>query len=89
MGGDEFVLIFSGARQDDLDSRVDNLDRLIKRSCRELCGEEAVGLSVGIACYPENGGGPETLLSYADGEMYRVKRARKGADQPLKLVKVS
>jgi len=88
MGGDEFVLVFSGARQDELDSRIENLDRLIRRACRDLCDQEHVGLSVGVACYPEHGSGPETLLSYADSEMYRVKRTRKNTDQSLKLVKV-
>ena len=88
MGGDEFVLIFEGAHQDELDSRIDNLDRLIRRSCQDLCGGEHVGLSVGVACYPEHGSDPEILLSYADTEMYRVKRSRKSADNSLKLVKV-
>jgi diguanylate cyclase (GGDEF)-like protein/putative nucleotidyltransferase with HDIG domain len=86
MGGDEFVLIFAGARQDDLDSRVENLDRLIRHACRDLCGDERVGLSVGTACYPEHGSAPETLLAYADSEMYRVKRSRKTANQSLRLV---
>ncbi len=86
MGGDEFVLILSGARQDDLESRIDNLDRLIRWASRDLCQEELVGLSVGIACYPDNGASPEALLTFADSEMYRVKRARKKADPALKLV---
>src|SRR5271157_4931109 len=84
MGGDEFVLILAGARQDDLESRIENLDRLIRWACRDLCQEELVGLSVGIASYPEHGASPEALLTYADSEMYRVKRDRKKADQALK-----
>src|SRR5271165_509446 len=89
MGGDEFVLIFAGMRQDDLESRIENLDRLIRWACRDLCQEELVGLSVGIASYPEHGASPEALLTYADSEMYRVKRDRKKADQALKLVAAS
>jgi diguanylate cyclase (GGDEF)-like protein/putative nucleotidyltransferase with HDIG domain len=86
MGGDEFVLVLSGARQEELDTRIDNLDRLIRRACRDLCGEERVGLSVGIACYPDQGSQAEVLIQYADSDMYRVKRARKGAEAPSELI---
>jgi diguanylate cyclase (GGDEF)-like protein/putative nucleotidyltransferase with HDIG domain len=85
MGGDEFVLIFAGARQEDLEARIVELDLLIRRACRDLCGDERVGLSVGTACYPDHGSAPETLLAYADSEMYRVKRGRK----TLRLVNAS
>ena len=89
LGGDEFVLIFSGARREELESRIENLDRLIRQACQDLCGEDCVGLSVGIACYPENGSDPDTLLSYADRDMYRERRARKNKGKSLTLFKVS
>ena len=89
LGGDEFVLVLPEARQDELDSRIVNLDRLIRRACHDLCGEEHVSLSVGIACYPGDGQDPETLLSSADSQMYLAKRTRKSTDNVVKLVKVS
>jgi len=40
--------------------------------------ELLVSASVGIACYPENGGDAETLLRNADAAMYAVKAAGRG-----------
>jgi diguanylate cyclase (GGDEF)-like protein/putative nucleotidyltransferase with HDIG domain len=85
MGGEEFVLMFAGARRGELESRIDNLDRLIRRACYDLCGDDGVGLSVGIACYPEDGSDPDTLLSHSDREMYHAKRTRKASEELLKV----
>jgi GGDEF domain-containing protein len=32
--------------------------------------------SIGVAYYPEDGKDADTLLTYADGEMYRMKKHR-------------
>jgi hypothetical protein len=85
MGGDEFVLMFSGARRNELQSRIDNLGRLIRRACYDLCGADSIGLSVGIACYPEDGSEPDTLLSHSHREMYRAKTTHKAYGELPKL----
>ena len=35
--------------------------------------------SIGVAFYPADGEDADTLLSHADGEMYRIKRQRSSA----------
>src|SRR2546430_9861019 len=45
----------------------------------ELEGHEvAVGASLGIAVYPENGGDADTLLRRADGALYVAQHTRGG-----------
>lgn len=85
MGGDEFMAVLAGAGSEELESRINVIDRLTRIASREICGQE-VGVSVGIACFPDDGMDSESLVSYADDEMYRAKRMRKnGAKQVLRL----
>ena len=76
MGGDEFAVLLTGARGDVLNAKIESLDRAVRRTARDLCGEDKVGFSVGLACCPEHGADAETLLSYAEEQMYRTKRIR-------------
>lgn len=78
-GGDEFVVL-----QGDVASK-DNADGLARRLVRELskpyyiAGEEVVvGVSIGIACFPEHGGDVDELLRNADLALYAVKGAGRG-----------
>lgn len=77
MAGDEFVVLLSGARPDEIEGRIDLLDREIRMAGRDICGHENAGISIGIARYPEDGTDAEALLSHAENEMYRNKRSRK------------
>ena len=43
----------------------------------EVCGEDVVSMSTGLACYPNDGGSAEQLLETADGRMYECKSSRK------------
>lgn len=78
MGGDEFAIIIAP-----LNERLDALQ--IAHKIRERLGEVfrleenrcRIGASVGISCYPEDGGTAEELLKLADDAMYQDKRARK------------
>jgi len=36
-------------------------------------GDICVGLSIGFACYPDDGQDADTLLAKADAAMYRMK----------------
>jgi diguanylate cyclase (GGDEF)-like protein/putative nucleotidyltransferase with HDIG domain len=87
MGGDEFVMLLSGATGEEIEPRISQLDRLIRRASEECCGEEMVGMSVGVACFPDHGADAESLLANADDDMYRAKRARKA--DATNLVKLS
>lgn len=75
-GGDEFVLLLSAARPEELAGRIDSLDRLVANACRGLCGEETSGLDAGVACFPENGPDASSLLSFAEQSLAHAKEAR-------------
>src|SRR5262249_44688246 len=78
MGGDEFVIMLRGIRSEELGSKIENIDRLIRDASSELCSRAAeVSMSVGVAFFPEDGTDVEALLSHADKEMYAVKEERK------------
>ena len=79
LGGDEFVIVAVDADPADAE--------LIAAKVRQRMEEPMlvderlipVGLSVGLAAFPEDGGEPSQLLRRADTAMYREKRARKAA----------
>ncbi len=77
MGGDEFVMILPGARVEEINQRVETLDRMIRQAGGEIGTEESLGISVGLASFPNNGSDAESLLSWADADMFRMKRQRK------------
>lgn len=81
MGGDEFTVLLT-----DLDAPGAVYEKVeqILAAMAEPLGAELGGLkmpscSIGVACYPGDGEDADTLLSHADGEMYRVKRYRSAA----------
>jgi len=80
MGGDEFVLLLPGAKPEELDGRIGRIDRAIREACHQICGDDRMGISIGIAAFPEHGTDPESLLSHADNDMHRAKRSRKAGN---------
>ena len=78
-GGDEFVLLLAAARPEELAGKIESLDRLVANACRGLCGEESSGLAIGVACFPENGADAESLMTFAEQELARVKEARRAS----------
>lgn len=75
IGGDEFAIMLN------LQSNMSNAVILAKRLGSTLSrsilvkGQRVkVGLSIGIAMYPDHGNGPGALLDAADRAMYRAKR---------------
>ncbi|MBR1328051.1 diguanylate cyclase (GGDEF)-like protein/PAS domain S-box-containing protein [Bradyrhizobium ottawaense] len=79
IGGDEFMILMP----DDI-SRDDVLalaERLVETIGQELEVDDYfshVGLSVGIAFYPDDGVNAATLLANADSALYRAKREGRG-----------
>lgn len=73
MGGDEFVLVFSGLGRDLAEMRLAHLKRDVEEDVRARSGYDLI-LSVGWASWPEDGRDAEALLSTADREMYRAKQ---------------
>ncbi len=76
LGGDEFVAVLMPLHDDRSAIRV--ADKLIEALTEPfpLDGHEIhIGVSVGIARYPEDGDGWQALLGAADAAMYRAKQA--------------
>ena len=83
LGGDEFVMTFAGTSPAELERRINEINRMVRKASAEICGSERVGISVGCACFPDDGSDAEALLSHADKDMYRVKRERKASREKV------
>ena len=76
MGGDEFTVLFDALPFPELAGRF--AEAMIERlsMCRQLDGlEVGLGVSIGIATYPDCGATIEGLLRAADAAMYAAKQA--------------
>ncbi len=79
LGGDEFAIVQTGGPQPQ--HAAGFADRLVATVAEpfEFEGEGmAVGLSVGIALFPNDGGDVDTLLKNADTALYRAKADGRG-----------
>jgi len=76
MGGDEFVVLISGVKPADAESRVEEFRRVVAGIGSHSFGQ-ALSASIGVAHYPRDGGDAERLLAEADRMMYQQKRTRK------------
>lgn len=81
MGGDEFTVLFTDIQSADaVAAKVEQiLTRMGEPLGAEFGGLKMPSCSIGVACYPADGEDAETLLSHADGDMYRKKRRRSAA----------
>ncbi|MGT2437527.1 putative bifunctional diguanylate cyclase/phosphodiesterase [Bradyrhizobium betae] len=79
IGGDEFMILMpDDVRRDDVLALA---ERLVETIGKELEVDDYlphVGLSVGIAFYPDDGVNAVTLLANADSALYRAKREGRG-----------
>ncbi|MBO9552086.1 EAL domain-containing protein [Pseudomonas sp.] len=76
MGGDEFTALFDGLPYPELAGRY--AEKLLERVSiqQQVEGMDVcLGVSIGIATYPDCGGNVEGLLRAADTAMYAAKRA--------------
>ena len=79
--GDEFVVMLDAVHnRHDAESARSNLEQLLHAplaAIDSVARGAAAGAAVGLAMYPENGEDVESLVQYADADMYRRKQARK------------
>ena len=68
-GGDEFLLVVHG--------QMAPQDPLVDRAAEAVRKETGLGLSAGVARYPEDGGNAAGLVATADARLYDIKRATK------------
>jgi diguanylate cyclase (GGDEF)-like protein/putative nucleotidyltransferase with HDIG domain len=76
MGGDEFVVLAPDLPLEAARAKALTFSDLARQAAKEICGEDFLGLSVGIAVFPADGEGAETLLAEADRRMYQEKQNR-------------
>jgi diguanylate cyclase (GGDEF)-like protein len=70
-GGDEFVILFPDMTTSDAHTPIARIRRNLVRSNRER--PLAVGLSIGMSRWPDDGPDAMSLIRAADNEMYRDK----------------
>jgi len=82
MGGDEFTVLLTDIQSPDaVSEKVEQILALMAEPLgAEFGGIGMLSCSIGVACYPADGEDADTLLSHADGDMYRMKRRRSVAD---------
>ncbi|MCX6074352.1 MAG: sensor domain-containing diguanylate cyclase [Campylobacterales bacterium] len=74
LGGDEFVILFEDIQDRAMvETIVENILMAIAAPYLIEGDTIQIGASAGISIYPENGLDSNSLLHYADGEMYRMK----------------
>lgn len=73
LGGDEFVVIAEGAGEAEAALCAERMMASLVDPVRVHDQEFALGASIGIALYPNDGDTPETLMKHADTAMYRAK----------------
>ncbi len=76
MGGDEFVVIAPGLATDAAAKKIEQIRPLARKAGFEVCGEDILSLSVGLAVSPEDGNDAEQLLTQADRRMYVEKQKK-------------
>jgi len=75
VGGDEFVVLSLGTRDEDEATQLVGRLRAALRSPLAVEGVTVeVDASIGYALHPHDGSTPEELLARADGQMYATKR---------------
>jgi diguanylate cyclase (GGDEF)-like protein/putative nucleotidyltransferase with HDIG domain len=84
MGGDEFVVVAPGLAVEVAAKKAEQLRALAKQAGFDVCGEEMLSLSVGLAVSPEDGNDAEQLLTQADRRMY-VEKQKQPSQKDLRL----
>ncbi|MCJ2048400.1 EAL domain-containing protein [Methylobacterium sp. J-070] len=80
VGGDEFVVVLTGARAPQRIAEIaGRLIEGLRRPFRVDDHRVEIGASAGVALYPGDGSTAETLLRAADTALYRVKDEGRGA----------
>ena len=77
VGGDEFAIVLANPAPRAVPDMMDRFREVVRLAGWELCGEEALSLSVGQATMPEDGRAVEQLMAEADRRMYQAKCNRR------------
>ena len=78
LGGDEFSIILADVKsRPDIEHVVKKIIRAVDQPFLLSDKKISIGMSIGIAIYPEHGDKSEALLDLADNAMYLVKKSGK------------
>ncbi|NWD02478.1 sensor domain-containing diguanylate cyclase [Pseudomonas sp. P7779] len=82
MGGDEFTVLLTDIQSPEaVSAKVQQIVAVMPQPLSaEFGAVKMPSCSIGVAFYPADGADADSLLSHADGEMYRVKRQRFATD---------
>lgn len=78
LGGDEFCILLPESDFDVARYVATRILQALERSITVDAHQLLIGVSIGIAIYPEHGDTPQTLLQRADVAMYVAKRTKTG-----------
>lgn len=85
-GGDEFIIVLPGIDQgSDAQQTAEEIVEAIHRPITAGDHSLQVGISIGIALFPQHGGDANTLLKVADETMYQVKNQTPTSAMPVGL----
>jgi diguanylate cyclase (GGDEF)-like protein/PAS domain S-box-containing protein len=81
MGGDEFTVLLTDIQSEGaVSEKMKQILAVLAEPLGAEFGEiKMPSCSIGVALYPADGVDADTLLSHADGDMYRIKRHRSAA----------
>lgn len=78
-GGDEFIILLEESTPEGVEVLKARLREAIEKPIQHKRRDIGVGVSIGVAWYPEGGDDLDAILRVADARMYEDKRARKQA----------
>lgn len=74
MGGDEFIVLLSALKEpEDVEGVAVKIIEKIVEPIQVNDSSHALGISIGISVFPDDGDSQETLIAKADTAMYRAK----------------
>jgi diguanylate cyclase (GGDEF)-like protein len=76
IGGDEFVIVLPGLREDP-SAQLARLHDVAVEAGVAICGERCLSMSAGLAVYPDDGHDAESLIARADQRMYQRKHGNR------------
>jgi len=78
MGGDEFLVLLSDVTEDQAEKITARLSSQLQEPFNIEEHNFDIGVSIGIAMYPQHGEDPDTLIQHADIAMYSAKSMANG-----------
>jgi len=78
LGGDEFAVLLPGADKNTATVVAQNIVSFMQSSFQVDRKQIPVGISIGMACYPDDGTTADILIQHADVAMYHAKESGSG-----------